>query len=136
MADAEAEKYGSPPPPIDFATAKKSIKDKELVNVLEAFYKANHPPAETHEWPAEEKAHAENHLAFVRDQSAFNEEALPILENEVKFLKTARTTRDTTYLDMCMNYPSIHEEIEDEIEERKWFKDTEFDTSAKSTQVD
>merc|ERR1712226_1701327 len=77
MSEADVGKYSAPPGPVDFATAKKGIKDKELVGMLEAFYKANAPPPETHEWSKEDQEQTEHHLAFLRDQTAFNEEALP-----------------------------------------------------------
>eukprot|EP00527_Entomoneis_sp_CCMP2396_P006644 CAMPEP_0198146084 /NCGR_PEP_ID=MMETSP1443-20131203/27283_1 /TAXON_ID=186043 /ORGANISM="Entomoneis sp., Strain CCMP2396" /LENGTH=183 /DNA_ID=CAMNT_0043809919 /DNA_START=38 /DNA_END=589 /DNA_ORIENTATION=- len=127
MSDAEAKKYASPPGAVDFASAKSTVRDKALVEVLEAFYKANQPPAETFELSAEEQEKMEHHLAFLRDQAAFNDESLPVLKKELEFWKDIRTTTETTYDEMCMAHPVIHEEIEDEIERREWFKDTEFD---------
>jgi hypothetical protein len=53
-----------------------------------------------------------------------HQELLPVLEAELAFQKNNRTTSDTTVFDMKVNYPVIHEEIEDEIERREWFKDT------------
>ena len=131
MADSEAQKYSSPPPSIDFAAAKTKIKDTELVDLLESFYNSNKPAPETFEWPEDDKQHTENHLAFMRDQAAFDAEALPVLEKEVEYLKETRTTEETTVYDMYLKYPSLHEEIEDEIEEREWFKDTGLESSSK-----
>ena len=66
-------------------------------------------------------------MAFLRDQSAFNEEALPVLKKERDFWKSIRTTKETTYLEMCENHPVIHEEVENELEARDWFSNTDFD---------
>lgn len=131
MADAEHTKYLSPPPAIDFESAKQKIKDKGLVDILESFYKSNEPAPETFEWPEEDKLYTDHHLAYIRDCEVLAAEALPVLEKEVEFLKSTRTNRDTTYLDMCAKYPSIHEEIEDEIEERDWFNDTGLEPDRK-----
>uniref|UniRef100_A0A6U2YAY2 Uncharacterized protein n=1 Tax=Entomoneis paludosa TaxID=265537 RepID=A0A6U2YAY2_9STRA len=129
MADAEAEKYSAPPGPVDFAAAKASVRDKELVDILEAFYKANTPQPETHEWSTEDQEATDHQIAFMRDQTEYIEEALPVLKKELEFFKAVRTTKDTTYRQMCENHPVIHEEVEDELERREWFKDTEFDKS-------
>lgn len=129
MADSEAAKYSAPPAPVDFAAAKKNIKDKELVDTLEAFYKANKPAAETFEWDAKDQEMTDHHLAFLKDQEEFNSEALPVLKNELEFWKSIRTTEETTVEELSMAHPVIHEEVEDEIERREWFKDTEFDKS-------
>ena len=132
MADSAAETYKTAPGPIDFGATKSKVRDQELVNMLESFYKANQPPAETHEWPAEDKKQMDHHIEFLKELDAFHKEALPVLEKELEFQKSNRTTTETTMFDMKVNYPAIHEEIEDEIERREWFKDTAFDKSKSS----
>ena len=132
MADSAAETYKTAPGPIDFAATKSKVRDQELVSMLENFYKSNQPPAETHEWAAEEQEQMDYHLQFLKELDAFNKEALPVLEKELEFQKSNRTTSETTMFDMKVNYPAIHEEIEDEIERREWFKDTPFDKSKSS----
>lgn len=129
MADSAAETYKSPPGPIDFEATKSKVRDKELVSMLESFYKANKPPPETHEWPKAEQEQMDYHIQFLKELDAFHKEALPVLETELEFQKANRTTKDTTMFDMKVNYPAIHEEIEDEIERREWFKDTPYDKS-------
>lgn len=129
MADSAAETYQKAPGPIDFAATKSKVRDQELVSMLEAFYKSNQPPPETHEWPAAEQEQMEYHLQFLKELDAFHKEALPVLEKELEFQQANRTTAETTMFDMKVNYPNIHEEIEDEIERREWFKDTQFDKS-------
>jgi hypothetical protein len=122
-ADAKADKYKSAPAPVDFAGAKKTIRDQALVAELESFYKSAKVPAETYEWDAEDKAFKEQHLAQVKEQAAFYAELKADLAKEINFQKATRTTEDTTVYDLMCNNPTIHEEIEDEIENREWFKD-------------
>ena len=122
-ADAQAEKYKAAPAPVDFAGAKKSIRDQELVAELESFYKSAKLPSETYEWDAQDKAFKEEHLAQVKEQAAFYADLKADLAKEIEFQKATRTTEDTTVYDLMCNNPTIHEEIEDEIENREWFKD-------------
>jgi hypothetical protein len=128
-ADSTFEKYKAPPGPVDFSAAKASIRDKELVDGLEAFYKANKPPPETHEFPEEELKGTEEKIAYLTELDALHKEFLPVLEKEIEFQMNNRTSEDTTMVDMQMNYPLIHEEIEDELERREWFKDTGIGSS-------
>lgn len=131
MADSMAEKYTTDPTPIDFASAKKSVRDTELVSMLESFYTSNSPAPETYEMSAEEKTKSDETIAYLTELDAANKELLPVLEKEIDFFTTTRTTKDTTVFDMKVNYPLIHEEIEDELENREWFKDTGIGSSGK-----
>jgi hypothetical protein len=124
MTETHFEKYQKPPPPVDFASAKKKVRDQELVEMLEKFYTSNTPPAEVHSLTPEELEDMEHKLAYARDLDALNKELLPVLEVELEFQVANRTTMETTIHDMKLNYPMIHEEIEDELERREWFKDT------------
>ena len=123
MSESTFEKYQTPPAPVDFASAKKAVRDHELVDALESFYKASQPPAETYEVPAAELAEADVKIAFLEEVDALNKEFLPVLEEEINFQKNNRTSKETTIFDMKLNYPLIHEEVEDELERREWFKD-------------
>lgn len=55
---------------------------------------------------------------------AFNQEMIDDTEKEIALLRTNRTTHDSSPVLMAEVYPDIAEEIEDEIENREWFKDT------------
>jgi hypothetical protein len=131
MADAMAETYQEPPAPVDFSKAKSSVRDKELVNMLESFYKSSKPPVESYVMPEEEIKHSEETIAYLQELDAVNKEFLPVIEKEIDFFETTRTTKETTVKDMRINYPLIHEEIEDELERREWFKDTGIGSSGK-----
>ena len=122
-ADAQAETYKDPPTPVDFSAAKSSVRDKELIDTLEQFYKSAKVPAETFEWDAADKQAKEAHFATVKEQAAFYAELKEDLIREIQFQKSTRTTEKTTVYDLMCNNPTIHEEIEDEIERREWFKD-------------
>jgi hypothetical protein len=127
MSESEHEKYQKPPAAVDFTAAKKTVRDKELVNLLESFYKANEPPPDIHVMPVEEKTKSEENIAYLKELDSFHKAFIPVIEKEIDFQMNNRTTADTTLFDMQVNYPLIHEEIEDELERREWFKDTEYD---------
>ncbi len=122
-ADAQAEKYKAPPAPIDFTATKKAVRDKELVELMEAFYKSAAVPAETHEWAKEDKDFKLAHFEQVKEQAKVYADLKEDTVKEIDFLKATLTTEDTTVYDLMCNNPTVHEEIEDEIERREWFKD-------------
>jgi hypothetical protein len=62
---------------------------------------------------------------------ALHREMLPVIEEEIALVQTTRSTKNTTVFDMKLNYPLIHEEIEDELERREWFKDTGITSGGK-----
>ncbi|KAL7459604.1 hypothetical protein ACHAWC_011460, partial [Mediolabrus comicus] len=124
QADAMAEKYSAAPGPIDFASAKKSVRDVALVDALEKMYKSSSPPAQTYEWSKEDQ---DAKLQLIEDAKAglaFTQEMIEDTEREIAYLRTHRTTRDVSTSDMKEIYPDIAEEVEKEIENREWFKDT------------
>jgi hypothetical protein len=90
---------------------------------MEAFYKSALVPAETYEWAKEEKDFKIAHLDQVKEQAKVYAELKADTVREIEFLKSTRTTEDTTIYDLMCNNPTVHEEIEDEIERREWFKD-------------
>mmetsp|Transcript_28615 Transcript_28615/g.61354 ORF Transcript_28615/g.61354 Transcript_28615/m.61354 type:complete len:173 (+) Transcript_28615:102-620(+) len=122
-ADTQAEKYAAPPGPVDFAAAKESVRDKELVGFMEAFYASAEIPPETHEWDQTDKDFKLAHFDQVKEQATVYAELKEDTLKEIEFLKSTKTTEDTTIHDLMCNNPTIHEEIEDEIENREWFKD-------------
>lgn len=131
MSESMFEKYQKPPEPIDFTAAKKSVRDKGLVESLESFYKSSQPPPETYTMAETEKTNSEETIAYLKELDSLHKELLPVIEKEISFFQTTRTTKDTTVFDMKLNYPLIHEEIEDELERREWFKDTGIGSSGK-----
>lgn len=122
-ADAMAQKYKSYPTPIDFKGTKDAVRDKELVDMIEHFYVAAELAPETHEWDHEDHDFKLAHLEQVKEQAAVYAELKEDLMKEIEFQKATKMTADTTVYDLMCNNPTIHEEIEDEIERREWFKD-------------
>ena len=123
-ADAMAEKYSAPPSPIDFASAKKSVRDVSLVEALEKMYSSSSPPAETYEWSAEDQAAKAEQIEDAKSGLAFTQEMIEDTQKELAYMRVNKTSRDTYVSDLKEVYPDIAEEVETEIEERKWFKDT------------
>merc|ERR1712087_922406 len=119
-----AEKYSAPPSPVDFASAKKSIRDTALVDNPEKFAKTWAPPAEIYEWSAEDKAAKAQLIEDAKASESFTLEMIEDTEKEILFMRNNRTTRDVSTSDMKEIYPDIAEEVEKEIENREWFKDT------------
>ena len=123
-AEAMAEKYSAAPAPIDFASAKKSSRDPALIEALEQLYKNNEPPAETYEWSAEDQAEKAKQIEDAKARQGFTQEMIEDAERELAFMKDNRLSRDMSVSDMKEIYPDIAEEVETEIENREWFKDT------------
>ena len=123
-AEAMAEKYSSPPAPVDFASAKSAVRDTALVESLEKLYSSNTPPPETYEWSADDKADKAQQIEDAKGRLAFTQEMIDETEKELAFMKANKTTRETSASDLKETYPDIAEEVEKEIENREWFKDT------------
>jgi hypothetical protein len=118
-----AEKYKAAPSAVDFSSTKDAVRDKELVDMMEAFYKTAKPPAEVDEWDKEDKEFKLKYFEQVKEQAAFYADLKDDLQKEIAYQQTNRMTADTTVYDLMCNNPTLHEEIEDEIERREWFKD-------------
>lgn len=122
-ADAQAEKYKTYPNAVDFKSVKNSVRDKELVEMIEHFYGAAKLAPEEHHWDQEDHDYKLAHFEQVKEQAAVYAEIADDLKKEIEFQKATMTTAETTVYDLMCNNPTIHEEIEDEIERREWFKD-------------
>ncbi len=122
-ADAQAEKYQHYPTAIDFKGAKESVRDKELVDMIENFYVAADLAPEVHVWDKEDHDYKLAHFEQVKEQAQVYAELKEDLMKEIEFQKATKMTAETTVFDLMCNNPTIHEEIEDEIERREWFKD-------------
>mmetsp|Transcript_40332 Transcript_40332/g.66049 ORF Transcript_40332/g.66049 Transcript_40332/m.66049 type:complete len:138 (-) Transcript_40332:224-637(-) len=124
QADTMSQKYSAPPAPIDFAVAKKSVRDVALVDALEKMYTSSSPAAETYDWSADDQTKKAELIEEAKAGLAFTQEMIEDTEKEIAFLRVNRTTRDVSTNDMKEVYPDIAEEVETEIENREWFKDT------------
>ena len=123
-AETMAEKYSAPPAPIDFAAAKKSVRDVSLVEGLEALYSSSSPPSIKYEWSVEDQATKAQLIEDAKAGLAFTQEMIEDCEREIAYLQLNKTSRDTSVSDLKEIYPDIADEVETEIENREWFKDT------------
>ena len=123
-AEAQAEKYNAPPASIDFAKAKSAVRDTALVDALEAMYKSNKPPVESYEWSADDQADKAKQIEDAKGRLAFTQDMIEDTEKELVFMRQNRLNREMSVGDMKELYPDIAEEVETEIENREWFKDT------------
>ena len=123
--DTLADKYSSAPTPVDFKSTKaESIRAKDLVANLESFYKSTKLPAEVHAWDAADKAAKEAMIGQAEQDQAETKALIAELEELVSARTTNRTSRTTSVKDIYKLYPEIEKEVEAEIDDRKWFKDT------------
>jgi F-type H+-transporting ATPase subunit d len=122
-AEAMAEKYSAPPSPVDFAKSKSAIRDKAIVDELEKFYSSNTPPPEVFSWSEKDKADKMRQIEEAKERMAFTAEMIEDTEREISFMNCNRTTRMTSGSDIKEAYPDIADEVEKELEQRKWFKD-------------
>eukprot|EP00578_Thalassiosira_sp_NH16_P022870 CAMPEP_0181104614 /NCGR_PEP_ID=MMETSP1071-20121207/15528_1 /TAXON_ID=35127 /ORGANISM="Thalassiosira sp., Strain NH16" /LENGTH=143 /DNA_ID=CAMNT_0023187837 /DNA_START=39 /DNA_END=469 /DNA_ORIENTATION=- len=115
---------GDHDPPVDFASAKKSVRDVALVDALEKMYSSSSPPAQTYEWSADDQASKAEQIEEAKAGLAFTQEMIEDTQKEIAYLRVNKTTRDTYTSDLKEVYPDIADEVETEIEKREWFTDT------------
>ena len=122
-AESLALKYSLPPSPIDFATVKSQVRDKELVEAIEKFYTTAKAPPELVEWTDEEKAMCQMKIDEARADVALYDELIADTEREIQYLKDNFTTLETSGEEILLMDPDLAKEIDDEVEARAWFKD-------------
>mmetsp|Transcript_22320 Transcript_22320/g.34101 ORF Transcript_22320/g.34101 Transcript_22320/m.34101 type:complete len:172 (-) Transcript_22320:68-583(-) len=123
-ASALKEKYAAPPTAIDFGGFKETARDKSLIESIEKLYSTASPPPEVYAWDPEDKAQKEAVITTAEEQQDLLGELIDDAEKEMALLKDNRLSWDTTVEDIYALYPDIEEEVEDELENREWFKDT------------
>ena len=92
-----AEKYSAPPTPIDFAASKTSVRDKALVEQMEAFYKTASPAAEVYEWSEEDKASKMEQIEDAKGRLAFTQEKIEETEAQLEFMKSNSCTAFSSF---------------------------------------
>lgn len=122
-AESMAQKYSAPPTPIDFSAVKASVRDKELVETLETFYATAKAPPQLVEWTAEEQAMCQMKIDEAKDDVALYNELIADTEREIQYLKDNMTTLETSAEDIFVMDPEIAAEVDDEIDQRAWYKD-------------
>jgi len=119
-----AEKYTAAPTPVDFAGMKGKVRDAALVDSLEAMYKTASIPPEVHVWDEADKADKLAQIEAAKDRLSNTYAMIEETEKEIAYLKTTRSTRETSIGELKGVYPEVAAEVEQEIENRQWFKDT------------
>jgi len=76
-----------------------------------------------HEWDSGDKADKLQQIEDAKEQLSFTQEMLDETEGELAFMRDNRTTLDSDGSHVKDAYPDIAAETEQELEERRWFKD-------------
>lgn len=134
---AEARHFIQEPEAIDFDYYRSVIKNKELVDVMEANYKSISFPTIT---PAEldvvtadtpedlrinEKATIEQLFAQLNEKVDDSKKRIVELQELVGLMEETRTSLATTMDEVSAMYPEVADEIDDEIAAYDWEKDTQ-----------
>mmetsp|Transcript_25253 Transcript_25253/g.39099 ORF Transcript_25253/g.39099 Transcript_25253/m.39099 type:complete len:175 (-) Transcript_25253:144-668(-) len=123
--DTLAAKYSADPAPVDFKSEKAAaIRAQDLISNLESFYKSTSLPAEKSEWDPADKAAKEALIAQAEQDQEETKALIAELEALAAERIANRTDRKTSVKDIYKLYPEIEKEVETEIDDRKWFKDT------------
>ncbi|GAB9465016.1 hypothetical protein Gpo141_00002436 [Globisporangium polare] len=126
---AEAREYLKEPEAIDFDYYRSIIKNKDLVNALEENYKnivfPTITPAELETSEVNEKATVEALFADLNEKVNDSKNRIVELQELIGLMEETRTTLDTTMDEITAMYPEVHEEIDDEIANYDWEKDTQ-----------
>ncbi|DAZ96000.1 TPA: hypothetical protein N0F65_009301, partial [Lagenidium giganteum] len=134
---SEAREYLKEPEAIGFDYYRSVIKNKELVNAMEENYKNIVFPTITPEdldkvtadTPAElrinEKETIDQLFAQLNEKVSDSKHRIEELKELISLMEETRTTLDTSMDEVTAMYPEVHEEIDDEIANYDWEKDTQ-----------
>jgi len=122
---SNAGKYGKPPAAVDFGAYKKKLKfTAAAVDTLEKAYKGKSLPQFTAALPAFEAKKRALLLSVVKSTVAAAQADLDGLNGQLKAFEDGRITTDTSVGELRSRFPTIAKEIEKEIKEHQWAKDT------------
>lgn len=121
-----ANKYATPPAPLDFTKYKESIQyNRDLVEQLEKFYQVNVTKLAlpTESLSEETKMEDSAFLQEVQDASSKYAELIQMWEQEIALLEQNKVSPTTTLADLYEVYPEIAEELEDDMDDFNLIKD-------------
>lgn len=135
----EARTYVKEPEPIDFDYYRSVIKNKDLVDAMEANYKNIAFPvitpeeldvsAKSSDLPDElrvnEQETVDKLFAQLNEKVADSKARIEELKELIGLMEETRTTLATTMDEMTAMYPEVEDEIDDEIANLEWEKDTQ-----------
>lgn len=87
-------------------------------------YKSASVPAEVHVWDEADQASAAEQIEEAKVRMAETQDLIAETEAQIAQLKACRTTRETSLGELKEVYPEVAAEVETEINNREWFKDT------------
>uniref|UniRef100_K3X7D5 Uncharacterized protein n=1 Tax=Globisporangium ultimum (strain ATCC 200006 / CBS 805.95 / DAOM BR144) TaxID=431595 RepID=K3X7D5_GLOUD len=126
---AEAREYLKEPEAIDFDYYRSIIKNKDLVNALEENYKnivfPTITPEELDTSEINEKETVDQLFAQLNEKVDDSKKRIVELQELIGLMEETRTTLDTTVDEIAAMYPEVSEEIDDEIANYDWEKDTQ-----------
>jgi predicted nuclease with TOPRIM domain len=108
----------------DWAYYRKNISDKSLVDAFEADWKALVAPEFADETAAETKASLEGLLAKAAEMKANASGRVAELEKVVAELSENLTDRDTTFAEIYARFPELKKEIDQELKDEDYVKDS------------
>ncbi|KAG1698906.1 hypothetical protein DVH05_014324 [Phytophthora capsici] len=136
---ADARAYVKEPEAIDFDYYRSVIKNKELVDAMEANYKSISFPtitpeeldaaAKSADLPEElrlnEQETVDKLFSQLNEKVADSKARIEELKELIGLMEETRTTLATTMDEVTAMYPEVEEEIDDEIANLEWEKDTQ-----------
>ncbi|CAH0481516.1 unnamed protein product [Peronospora belbahrii] len=136
---AEARAYIKEPEAIDFDYYRSVIKNKELVDAMESNYNSICFPTITPEeldaasksadlpddLRVDEQETVDKLFTQLNEKVADSKARIEELKELICLMEETRTTLATTMDEMTAMYPEVEEEIDDEIANLEWEKDTQ-----------
>lgn len=118
-------KFDKAPAPIDFDSYKKKLKfTSPAVAALEKIYKSTALPKYTAELPTLEAKRRASLLEVAKSVVGNVNKDLDALNKQLDSFETSRITRDTSVGEMKTRFPHIAKEVEAEIKNHQWLKDS------------
>jgi len=125
----EAEEAATADTSVNFAKYRDALaskQSKEVVQALEKEFKSVQLPKFVDDSADEVKVAMEKLTATAKDQMEKSKARAKELEDHIAMLEANRTTRDTTMEDALSTYPDIRKEIESELKNEQYLKDTPY----------
>ncbi|CEG36966.1 atp synthase subunit mitochondrial-like [Plasmopara halstedii] len=135
----EARTYLKEPEPIDFDYYRSVIKNKDLVDAMETNYKNISYPtitpeeldvfAKSSDLPEELRVNEQETIdklfSQLNEKVSDSKARIEELKELIGLMEETRTTLATTMDEITAMYPEVEEEVDDEIANLEWEKDTQ-----------
>ena len=122
---ADSAKFVKAPAAIDFAAYKDRLKfTKEAVGALEKVYGDRKLPQYTASLPAFDAKKRAAMLTVVKSTVDATKQDLEVLSQQLASFEAGRITEDTSVGELEDRFPAVAKEIEEEIKNHEWQKDS------------